>query len=105
MLAGIGWPAYLVSAGFGSNKSMWLGPPCMNNQITRFAFGAKCGPRDVSSASSFDTATLERPVVAVVIHWRRDNDGKAGDMGSDDDEEFPILQASGENKRTIENGP
>jgi hypothetical protein len=77
----------------------------MNNQITRFAFGAKCGPRVVSSASSFETATLERPAPAVVIHWRRENDGKPDDMGSDDDEEFPILQPAREKMRTTENEP
>ena len=32
-----------VSAGFGSKLSMWLTPPRMNNQITLFALGAKCG--------------------------------------------------------------
>ena len=34
--AGIGWPASLSSSGFGSNRSMWLGPPSMNSQITAF---------------------------------------------------------------------
>ena len=37
--SGIGLPASLSSAGFGSNKSMWLGPPSMNSQITDLAFG------------------------------------------------------------------
>src|SRR5215467_1355420 len=36
-------PAYLFSAGLGSNVSTWLTPPSMNNQITRLALGAKCG--------------------------------------------------------------
>ena len=31
-----------ASSGFQSKVSRWLGPPCMNMKITRFAFGAKC---------------------------------------------------------------
>jgi len=34
-------PAYLLSAGLGSNDSMWLTPPAMNNQITFFALASK----------------------------------------------------------------
>ena len=37
--SGIGLPASLSSAGLGSNRSIWLGPPSMNSQITDLAFG------------------------------------------------------------------
>src|SRR5688500_8597567 len=40
-LSGSGLPAILLSAGLGSNKSMWLGPPSRKHQMTDFAFGAK----------------------------------------------------------------
>ena len=36
-------PAYFVSIGFGSKLSMWLTPPRMKSQITRFAFCGKIG--------------------------------------------------------------
>src|SRR5262245_19747443 len=36
-------PLCFVSSGFGSKRSTWLGPPCMNSEIIAFAFGAKCG--------------------------------------------------------------
>ena len=49
-LPGNGWPAYLARSGLGSNKSMWLGPPCMNSQMTRLARGAKCGCRGASGS-------------------------------------------------------
>ena len=35
------WPSNLFSSGFGSNKSMWLGPPCMNSEIIAVARGLK----------------------------------------------------------------
>src|SRR5262249_25597780 len=41
--AGMGWPFISVSLGLGSNRSMWLGPPSMNSQITDLAFGSWCG--------------------------------------------------------------
>src|ERR1700752_489840 len=40
-LSSIGWPAYLVSAGFGSNVSIWLQPPPMNREMTAVARGLK----------------------------------------------------------------
>ena len=40
---GKGWPASRFSSGLGSNKSMWLGPPSMNSQMTDLALGGKCG--------------------------------------------------------------
>ena len=38
------WPAYFISAGFGSHRSTCDGPPVMNSRMTCLAFGAKCGP-------------------------------------------------------------
>src|SRR2546430_9746017 len=38
-----GCPAYLASAGLGSNVSTWLTPPLMNREITAVASGLKCG--------------------------------------------------------------
>ncbi len=38
--AGIGSPSISASFGLGSNRSIWLGPPSMNSQMTDFAFGA-----------------------------------------------------------------
>ena len=37
---GVTWPASFSSSGFGSKRSMWLGPPSMNSQMTAFARGA-----------------------------------------------------------------
>src|SRR5260370_210066 len=42
-LGGSGWPWSRFSSGFGSNVSIWLGPPCMNRKITCFARPGKCG--------------------------------------------------------------
>src|SRR5439155_297579 len=42
-LAGGCWPLSLASSGFGSNVSTWLGPPCMNREITLFAVARKGG--------------------------------------------------------------
>src|SRR5262249_42498742 len=36
---GYGWPWYLVRAGLGSKRSIWLGPPCWNRQMTDLARG------------------------------------------------------------------
>ena len=41
--SGRGLPAHFASAGLGSNRSIWLGPPTMNRKITRFAFASKWG--------------------------------------------------------------
>jgi hypothetical protein len=59
-------PAYFVSIGFGSKLSMWLTPPRMKSQITRFAFcgitGSPLGGCQPSSAFSIDaTAMLPSP--------------------------------------------
>src|SRR3954447_11161286 len=37
---GSGCPASRPISGLGSNRSIWLGPPSMNSQITDFAVGA-----------------------------------------------------------------
>src|SRR5262249_44754450 len=42
-LAGSGLPASLFSSGFGSNVSIWLGPPSMNMKMHAFALAGKCG--------------------------------------------------------------
>ncbi len=44
-LGGSGWPWSRFSNGFGSNVSIWLGPPCMNRKITCLARAGKCGGR------------------------------------------------------------
>src|SRR4051812_25217916 len=38
-----GSPWCLVSSGFGSNVSTWLGPPFMKRKTQCFAFAGKCG--------------------------------------------------------------
>ena len=43
MESGTGWPSSLVSVGFGSNRSTWLGPPSMKRKITDLAVGGWCG--------------------------------------------------------------
>src|SRR5262245_14703233 len=40
---GCGCPFRFASSGLGSNRSIWLGPPCWKRQITAFAFGGWCG--------------------------------------------------------------
>src|ERR1043166_831423 len=41
-LSGKRWPASSLSFGFGSKRSMWLGPPSMKRKITLLAFAGKC---------------------------------------------------------------
>ena len=40
---GLGFPLYLVSAGFGSKESTWETAPFRKRNATRLAFGGKCG--------------------------------------------------------------
>ena len=40
MEPGNGLPSSLSSAGLGSVRSMWLGPPCMKSEIIAFARGS-----------------------------------------------------------------
>src|SRR3989442_16032943 len=42
MASGV-WPAYLASAGLGSNVSTCEGPPFIKRKITRLARAGKCG--------------------------------------------------------------
>ena len=65
-------PAYLFSAGLGSKLSMWLTPPTMNSQMTRLAFGAKCG-----RPSGGAKARLRRAAGIVRGQRRRDGAGSA----------------------------
>src|SRR4051794_29668487 len=46
-LPGKGLPPRRFNVGFGSNRSIWLGPPSRKHQITDFAVGAKWGKRTV----------------------------------------------------------
>src|SRR5687768_7374606 len=83
-LLGSGWPAYLIRSGFGSNRSTWLGPPCMNSQITRLARGAKCGSAGArgffaaalafSPESNEASASIPAPPPAVRKKSRREYD-------------------------------
>ncbi len=43
-LGGSGLPASWLSAGLGSNRSMWLGPPSMNRKITLLAVAGLSRP-------------------------------------------------------------
>src|SRR5215217_9066331 len=40
---GIGCPCNSFNFGFGSKRSIWLGPPSMNSQMIDLAVGAWCG--------------------------------------------------------------
>ena len=40
---GSGLPWYFASAGLGSYRSIWLGPPSMNRKMTLLALPGKCG--------------------------------------------------------------
>ena len=46
---GGGWPSYFVSIGLGSNRSTWLGPPCMKSWMTAFARAGWCEGRGRTS--------------------------------------------------------
>src|SRR5205814_4549656 len=59
--AGIGLPAIFWSAGLGSYRSMWLGPPSMKRKITLFALAAKC---DGFGASGLSGETSGAPLAA-----------------------------------------
>src|SRR5687768_17046953 len=51
---GKGFPAYFVSAGFGSNVSTCEAPPLRKKCTTLFALGAKCGMRADSGLTGAD---------------------------------------------------
>src|SRR6185369_5058406 len=78
---GNGCPASFSNAGFGSNRSMWLGPPSINNQITDLALGAKCGAFGANgsvsdaallSPSSEENASAPSPLPVFQRNSRRD---------------------------------
>src|SRR5882672_3513489 len=64
-------PAWVVSAGLGSNVSTCDGPPFMNRWISRFARGRKCGifaSIDESAASAFwSPITAASPSIPVPV--------------------------------------
>src|SRR5205085_6191228 len=43
MSPGNGCPSYFAICGFGSNKSIWLGPPIMKSEIIAFALAGNGG--------------------------------------------------------------
>src|SRR3954454_25031766 len=83
-LPGKGLPPRRFNVGFGSNRSMWLGPPSRKHQMTDFAFDAKCGERTVlvrfvpeapptaSRASNDASASEPNPPPALARKSRRD---------------------------------
>ena len=42
-------PSSLSSSGLGSQRSMWLGPPCIQSEIMAVARGSRCGGLGVRS--------------------------------------------------------
>src|SRR5688572_13289264 len=81
--SGMGCPARLSSAGFGSNRSIWLGPPSMKRKMTDFAVGLWCGcfafngltVAACSTPSRFSNdarAIAPRPLPALARKSRRD---------------------------------
>src|SRR5262245_9058671 len=64
--SGSGLPAHFASAGLGSNRSIWLGPPTMNRKMTRLAFGSKC---DFLGASGFFAAFSSARASRASIPW------------------------------------
>jgi hypothetical protein len=55
MSPGKGWPSYFAMPGFGSKRSMWLGPPIMNKEIMARA-------RDWSGGTFGDRSNLWGPM-------------------------------------------
>ena len=49
---GYGLPWYFVRAGLGSNRSIWLGPPCWNRQMTDLACGFEAATAPAGGARS-----------------------------------------------------
>src|SRR5438034_8001659 len=97
-LSGSGWPWRFCNSGFGSNRSIGLGPPTINMKITALALAGKCaglaarGLADVwlvaawpSRASSHDNASAPKPPPAWKRKSRRDwarGKCKRGSLGS-----------------------
>src|SRR4051812_41512283 len=57
-LAGSGLPASLLSAGLGSKRSRWLGPPSRKHQMTDFALHGRGGALAASGFLIGSTAPL-----------------------------------------------
>jgi hypothetical protein len=53
-------PVSLSSVGFGSNVSIWLGPPTIYRKITALAFGSKCGRLGASGLKSLRSFPASR---------------------------------------------
>src|SRR5438105_11019608 len=60
-LSGGCWPLSLASSGLGSNVSTWLGPPCMNREITLFAVAGSGGVLAASGPA----------VPAAAVRWNK----------------------------------
>jgi hypothetical protein len=73
------FPSWVLSAGFGSNVSTWLGPPFMNRKMTRFAFAGKCAPAAARGASNPARPSAPNPMPAVCRRSRRE--GPISDCG------------------------
>ena len=85
--SGIFWPFSSLSLGFGSNRSIWLGPPSMKKKMQALARGAKCGgtaglaagalaiadsaARSPSARNSDARASVPMPLAAVARKSRR----------------------------------
>ena len=61
IFTGNGLPCSSASLGLGSNVSMWLRPPSMYSQMTRFALALWCG---LASASMVPRANPPTPIAA-----------------------------------------
>src|SRR5688572_99196 len=77
-LSGCGFPANSFSFGFGSKRSMWLGPPSMNRKITLLACPEVWGGRAVAgdateSLSRYANAKAPKPAPPLVRNSRREN--------------------------------
>ena len=66
---GGGWPSYFVSIGLGSNRSTWLGPPCMKSWMTALARAGMWPGRCLTSetppaAAGASARKLDSPSIA-----------------------------------------
>src|SRR4029079_11640135 len=86
-LSGIRCPANWLRAGFGSNVSIWLGPPAIIRKMTDLAFAGKCrhfgasglagsGAARPSRESRSSSAQEPKPSPTWVIQSRRVNNGR-----------------------------
>ncbi len=80
LMPGNSLPSCLASSGLWSNVSTWLGPPCMNRKMIRFAFEAKCGFRTSAlacCASNPPRASSPNPLADARSSSRRETTGVA----------------------------